>query len=477
MNLDNIKGKKILIVGDIMLDTYYVGDVKRISPEAPVPVVRVNSTYTMLGGAANVANNLIGLGCNPLVVGVIGRDANGAVVREKLAEYDIESIIETTEYPTITKSRILGNNQQVLRVDFESENFSLCEDKLSSIISAIGGVMPKVDIVVISDYNKGFCTPALCQKVIELAKVNNKNVIVDPKGKSWEKYRGATVITPNLKELSDISEMEINNDDASIAAVATEVISKLNLSSLLVTRSEKGISYISKEFALSMPTEAREVADVSGAGDTVVATLSASLAAGFSIEDAISLSNRAAGIVVGKMGTTPILFNELKTDHLLSSSHSKIVTRGELTEVIRLLRLQNRRIVFTNGCFDIIHCGHTHYLEKAKSLGDILIVALNSDSSVRRIKGDDRPINNELARSTVMSALASVDYVVIFEEDTPLEVIKDIKPDVLVKGGDYNVLNIVGREYAGETTTISFVDGYSTTKIIKAIGEKSPNEN
>ncbi len=471
MDLDKIKGKKILIVGDIMLDTYYIGDVKRISPEAPVPVVRVNSSYNMLGGAANVANNLVGLECCPIVVGAVGNDINGATIKDKLREYDIRSIIVSTDYPTITKSRIIGNNQQVLRLDFESEDFVLCDDNLSLVVSSIRDIISEVDIVVISDYNKGFCTPALCQSVIEIAKSNGKTVIVDPKGKSWNKYHGATIITPNLKELSDISEEEINNDDASIAQVAKGVISKFDFASLIVTRSEKGISYISSELSLSMPTEAREVADVSGAGDTVVATLSASLAAGFTIQDAIALSNRAAGIVVAKMGTTPILYSELKNSFLLSSSHSKIVSPDELSEVLKLLRLQNRRVVFTNGCFDILHCGHTQYLEKAKSLGDILIVALNSDGSVKRIKGEGRPINDEMARSTVMAALASVDYVVFFDEDTPLELIKQIKPNVLVKGGDYNVLDIVGREYAEETTTISFVEGFSTTKIIRCINE------
>lgn len=466
IDLNKIRESKVLVIGDIMLDKYHIGSVKRISPEAPVPVVRVTRSYSVLGGAANLARNLVGLGSTPYIVGIVGDDNNGESVKKMFKELGITAMVETTDLPTITKTRIIGNDQQVARIDFEEERVKLHNNIEKRVIDSVRSVIDKIDIIVISDYGKGLCNDTICSEIINLALKNGKEVIVDPKGTNWSKYKNASIITPNIKELSDISNREIHNKDSEINAASNEIIERYNLKSILVTRSEMGMSYIDKDQVIAIPTEAKEVFDVSGAGDTVVATLAAALAAKFPLNDAIYLANKAAGIVVGKIGTSPIIFHELQSELYISNSDNKILTKDEIPNLLKILSLEDKKIVFTNGCFDILHKGHVTYLQKAKKLGDILILGLNSDASVRRLKGENRPINDERARAEVMASLASIDYVVIFEEDTPFEVIKAIKPDILVKGGDYKIEDIVGREYAKETTTIPFVDGFSTTSII-----------
>ncbi len=473
IELNKIKKCRVLVVGDLMLDTYHIGSVKRISPEAPVPVVQVKRSYSVLGGAANVARNLIGLGAIPSVVGVVGNDANGQVMRSMFTELNIDCDLCNSDSPTITKTRIIGNEQQVVRIDFEEDNAALEEHVQADIITTITRRIEQCEIVVISDYGKGFCSERLCHAVIEAAKKLGKKVIVDPKGTDWSKYSQADIVTPNMKELSDVAGREIHNDNEEISAAATPICENYQIGSLLVTRSEKGMSHITANQNIVIPTEAREVFDVSGAGDTVVATLAAALAAGFTTSDAIFIANKAAGIVVGKMGTSPILFQELREEvRLRSRSYDKIVSRERVVELMLLLREKKRNVVFTNGCFDILHRGHVTYLEQAKQLGDILILGLNSDSSVRELKGEGRPINDQESRAAVMAALRSVDYVVIFDEQTPLELIKAIRPDTLVKGGDYAIEDIVGREYATKTTTIPFVDGFSTTNTISKLSDK-----
>lgn len=465
--LNDLKGKHILIIGDVMLDTYHIGEVKRISPEAPVPVVRVNRSYSVLGGAANVARNLLGLECRATVISIMGNDHNGAIMKQMFDDLKIANRLFVTPYPTITKARVIGNNQQVVRLDFEDEAEQLDETTEQQLLEAVEEALPQVDIVVISDYGKGVCNPTVCQHIINKAGLCQKQVIIDPKGTDWEKYRQATVITPNLKELSAIAGKDIANTEEAIHPAADSILKSYQLSSLLVTRSEKGMSYVSHETVQDIATEAQEVYDVSGAGDTVVATLAAAMAARFPIEEAIFLANKAAGIVVGKIGTSPILYRELQAKLQSVKEACKVIERNELADTVKELKEQGKRIVFTNGCFDILHRGHVTYLNKARQLGDILILGLNSDNSVRRLKGSSRPINDEAARATVMAALQAVDYVVIFEEDTPLNVIKTVQPDILVKGGDYQIEDIVGREYARSTATIPFVDGYSTTQTIE----------
>ncbi len=470
LKLNSVKGCRVLVVGDMMLDTYHIGGVKRISPEAPVPVVQVKRSYSVLGGAANVVRNLIGLGATPIAVGVVGDDASGEVVRSMFADLDVDCFLSCSAAPTITKMRVIGNDQQVVRIDFEQDNATLEAQVEAELIAQIEQRIAQCEIVVISDYGKGLCTERLCHAVIEAARAKGKVVVVDPKGTQWSKYRNATIVTPNIKELSEIYGAELPNEDAALREAATEILDRYKISSLLVTRSEKGLSYVAEDQDIVIPTEAREVFDVSGAGDTVVATLAAAMGAGLSINDSIFLANKAAGVVVGKMGTSPILLHELRAAvSAKQQGGDKIVSRENLDELLQLLRAQHSSVVFTNGCFDILHRGHVTYLERAKSLGDTLILGLNSDSSVRRLKGEGRPVNDELSRATVMAALSSVDYVVIFDEDTPYELIKAIKPDTLVKGGDYAIEQIVGREFAAHTTTIPFVDGFSTTNVLSKL--------
>ncbi len=467
MELNRIKGRRVLVVGDVMLDTYHMGKVGRISPEAPVPVVRVERSYSVLGGASNVARNLLGLGCVPMVVGCLGDDADGDKMRSMFAELGIEARCCVSDAPTVTKTRIIGNNQQIVRMDFEQEHGVLSPEAEHALLSAVEELVPEADIVVISDYGKGVCSVSVCEGIIRCAVACGRIVIVDPKGVDWEKYQGATIVTPNTKELSMVCAEDVPNLDEAIHRAARRVMDRYDLAALLVTRSEKGMSYVDADMAADIPTEAREVYDVSGAGDTVVASLAAALAGGFEMNDAIRLANKAAGIVVGKMGTSPVLFDELEAAVVSEPDLlTKILTRDDVGEVVARLRAQGRRVVFTNGCFDILHKGHVVYLEKARRCGDVLIVGLNTDASVRRLKGESRPINSQDARAAVMAALGAVDYVVLFDEDTPAELIADVRPDVLVKGGDYKVEDIVGRENAGCTMVIPFEEGFSTTDII-----------
>lgn len=466
MKLETVRGKRILIIGDILVDKYYVGDVKRISPEAPVPVVRINNTYSVLGGAANVARNLIGIECNPVVLGLIGNDENGMLIKRMFEDIKAECVLFPTLETTITKIRILGNNQQIARLDFEKEFHYISRHEEMLLTQAMEKHVPEVDVVVVSDYGKGVCNESICKNAIQLSSQYHKPVIIDPKGVDWHKYENATIVTPNLKELSEIYGRDIENMDDPINMTGRFILNKYNIQSLLVTRSEKGMSFIDQEMSVHIPTVAKEVFDVSGAGDTVVATLAAALAADFSLHDAITLSNKAAGVVVGKIGTAPILYRELEADIRKRKDNKKIISADDVTQIVKRLKGTQAKIVFTNGCFDILHPGHISCLQQAKELGDVLIVGVNSDDSVKRLKGSSRPVNDEFSRMIVLSALECVDYVVSFADDTPLELIKTICPDVLVKGGDYAIDDVVGREFAGEVVIIPLVEGFSTTSII-----------
>lgn len=474
IDLSLITGHKILILGDLMVDTYHIGSVRRISPEAPVPVIQVKETYSVLGGAANVARNLITLKNIPHVIGIVGNDINGSIMKQMFDESNIKHTLINTENPTITKTRIIGNHQQIARIDFEKDKITLTDAEKEKIIETLKKEIPNTEIVIISDYGKGVCSIEICKKVIELSNKYKKIVIIDPKGNNWEKYSNADIITPNLKELSDIYGQEITNEDQIIYNAAKKISNEYNIKNILVTRSELGMSLISNENCTHIRTEAKEVYDVSGAGDTVVATLSACLAGKLTVINSIKLANKAAGIVVGKIGTSPISYEELQNNFNLKET-SKIINPAEVKDLIKKLRNQNKKIVFTNGCFDILHKGHVYYLQKAKELGDILILGLNSDSSVKRLKGETRPINKEIDRAYVLEALSCIDYIIIFDEDTPYNLIKEVMPDILVKGGDYKIENVVGREFAKEVTLINFQEGYSTTNIINKIQPQIPN--
>lgn len=454
----------VLVIGDIMLDRYYSGSVSRISPEAPVPVINIESDSHNLGGAGNVAHNIAKLNGNCSILGVCRRDEAGLTICQMLDGLGVKHEFTDNGVPTTTKLRIIGGKQQIARLDFEEikpltvENMWILKDRIERGIK-------NAQTVVISDYGKGVCNHDICKYIIKTALEENKYVIIDPKGSDWTKYRGASIVTPNVKELQEVCGYKISNVDSDIIMAGEEIRKKYDLKYLVVTRSEKGITIISETGYINIPTQARAVFDVSGAGDTVVAVTALCLASSFGVAEAVTLANSAAGVVVGKLGTAPILLNELK--YAMHSWHgSKLVTKEDVKFILDGENKAGKKIVFTNGCFDILHKGHVSYLKQAKKLGDILIIGLNSDASVKRLKGAERPINNEKDRAFVLEALEAVDYVIIFDEDTPLELIESIKPDYLVKGGDYQPKDVVGKEHAGEVVIIDFVNGYSTTSTI-----------
>jgi len=474
----------IIVLGDIMLDQYYYGDVQRISPEAPVPIVKVSKSHHTLGGAGNVANNLSLLGCKVFLAGITGHDANRDLLCRMMEQRNIDfSGIVVRETPTITKTRVIGGHQQMVRLDFEETSY-LNQEEFNNVVDWFIRIVntESPGAVVISDYGKGVCTEEFCKEIISICKARGLPVLIDPKGPNWNKYDGATFVTPNIKELSEVSLTSITNKDEEIEIYGKKVCDKFNIENLLITRSEMGMTLLSKYGVSHIPTRAQEVFDVSGAGDTVIATLAAFISRGFDKEDSVKLSNLAAGVVVGKLGTYPISTKELwdaisSIDEKNIGSTRKIMTQEQLKGIVSELKNQGRKIVFTNGCFDIPHIGHIAYLESAKSLGNYLIVGLNSDSSVKRLKGEKRPINSEMDRARLLAAMEFIDCIVIFDEDTPIKLIQNIEPDVLVKGGDYQIADVVGREYAGVTAIIPFIEGYSTTGIIKKVASEYSREH
>jgi D-beta-D-heptose 7-phosphate kinase/D-beta-D-heptose 1-phosphate adenosyltransferase len=460
---------RVLVIGDVILDQYYLGKVNRISPEAPVPVVKVAKIKHNLGGAGNVVNNISNLGAESYLLGIAGDDHNKTQLEELLNRENVRYTLIESSSPTINKVRVVGERQQLLRLDFED-----IKEIDNAILKLFKEHMKKsiglLNVIILSDYGKGVCTFELCQHVIQRAKKDDKIVIVDPSGNDWDKYRDATIITPNVKELGAVSGKEIPNEDSSIEHYGSAILKKYNLTYLLVTRSEKGISLFSRGEVHHIPTEAKEVRDVTGAGDTVVATLAVSLASGIDIINATKIANIAAGIVVSKFGAAPIKYNELH--YVINSMESvKVVTLDLATRIVSDLKTQKKRIVFTNGCFDILHRGHISYLRETKKMGDILIVGLNSDESVKKLKGVKRPYNNQDDRAELLASLEFVDYVIIFQEETPYNLIRALSPDVLVKGGDYSENAVVGREFAGEVVILPFVEGYSTTRYIDTISD------
>jgi len=456
----NFKNARVLVVGDCMLDRYYFGKVTRISPEAPVPVTRITMTNDTLGGAGNVANNLVHLGASCVLIGAIGDDEHGKLIHSRCEEAGIDFKPVRSVSQTIVKIRVFGDHQQIVRVDFEDPLFIDSTAK-GELFKSLDSVFDEISLVVISDYGKGFCTPGLCSHIIENATRRNLKVLIDPKGNDWTKYKNATIVTPNVKELSEISGTLIDNDDDSVCKTGTKIRTTYGLEHLLVTRSEKGISLLNQSSCSHFPTEAREVFDVSGAGDTVMATLAASLASGYDIVTSTRLANKAAGIVCGKIGTAPIELAELQVA-CSSTDTSKVTSVELLLQKIKSLKNDGRKIVFTNGCFDLIHRGHLHLFSEAKKMGDVLVVAINSDESAKKIKNNRYPVNSEEDRALIVSSIKDVDFVAIFDEETPEALLAQIMPDVIVKGGNYSVDEIVGKEFAHNAVVIPLLDGYST---------------
>ncbi|RMF92206.1 MAG: bifunctional D-glycero-beta-D-manno-heptose-7-phosphate kinase/D-glycero-beta-D-manno-heptose 1-phosphate adenylyltransferase HldE [Candidatus Schekmanbacteria bacterium] len=481
MNIQLIKEKffarrkpRILVIGDLMLDEYIWGTVDRISPEAPVQVVKIKKKENAPGGAANVVNNLASLGAKVTVAGIIGKDSNGSkllsLLRKKGAK--CSPLISSKDIKTITKTRIIAHNQQVVRIDDEPEE-NINAFHRQKMFLLVKKEIENSDGLIISDYNKGTVDEETIQKIIKFASACGKRVIVDPKGKDYSKYRGCYVVTPNLKELEEATNIRCDSEK-NITDALSKLQRKLRSEAVLVTRGSDGMTLLLKgNKKFNFKSCALEVFDVSGAGDTVVAAFAYSLFSGLPPEDSAMISNIAGGIVVEKVGTSVATKNEILSRIDGDYGEERIIDVDEIEGIISKLRRKGKKIVFTNGCFDILHMGHIYLLQKAKAFGDILIVAINTDSSIKRIKGENRPLISEGERAKILSALSCVDYVTFFDDDTPMNIIKKIKPDVLVKGGDYSKNEVVGAEFVekngGRVELVKVVKGLSTTNIIKKI--------
>jgi D-beta-D-heptose 7-phosphate kinase/D-beta-D-heptose 1-phosphate adenosyltransferase len=470
---------RALVVGDLMLDEYLWGKAERISPEAPVQVIDVVREDMRLGGAGNVVNNLVAFGCGVSVLSVIGADEHGTVLRHAFSGkgVNVEGLFEDPLRRTCKKTRVMAAHQQIVRIDRESREPLRVEfeEKVTAFISEKAA---KYDVILVSDYLKGVLTDAVLAALIGAAREHGIPVVVDPKGNEYTKYRGATILTPNRKEAELASGVAIV-DGESLAQAAAALVRTCEIAALLVTRSEEGMSlFLDSGHVDHIPTVAREVYDVTGAGDTVLAVMGLVLACGSGFEEAARLANVAAGIAVGKLGTSTVspaeIISEAGREH--RDSDTKIKNLDVLAAIIAEERKKGKRVVFTNGCFDLLHAGHVKYLQKARTFGDLLVLGLNSDASVRRLKGDRRPLICEEERAHLLAALDCIDYLVIFDEDTPLRVITSLKPLVLVKGGDYTPDGVVGKDvvesYGGRVELVEFVDGRSTTNIIDKILER-----
>ncbi len=478
---------KVLIVGDFMLDVYTYGDALRISPEAPVPVLNVCRTEYRCGGAASVAADISALGAVPLCVGIIANDTNGKILKDKLIEHkaDITGFLIADDRPTISKQRLIGlaqhrHPQQLIRIDEEcTEPFS---DELNKVVlQAYKERIEKADIVCLQDYNKGLLNPSLCRQMIQVAKQAGKKTLVDPAlAVDYSRYTGATLITPNRKETSTAVGFEVENSDMAGRA-ARQLRRNLNLDAVVITLDKEGAYLETEDQSLPVPTRPRSVYDVSGAGDMVLATLAVALAAGCDYESAVQLANITGGIEVEKFGTATVTVEEIITDLVTQNRDqiSKIHSVDSLLEELDWQRKQKQTIVFTNGCFDVIHRGHIEFLKFCKSQGGKVVLGLNSDRSVKAIKEPGRPINNQDDRAAVLAALETVDYITFFDEPDPLSLIKKVKPDVLVKGQDWAEKGVVGREfvesYGGKVALAPLVEGKSSTATIKELRRRKKN--
>ncbi|MBP2848284.1 bifunctional D-glycero-beta-D-manno-heptose-7-phosphate kinase/D-glycero-beta-D-manno-heptose 1-phosphate adenylyltransferase HldE [Dickeya oryzae] len=469
VTLPDFRHAGVLVVGDVMLDRYWYGPTSRISPEAPVPVVKVDTIEERPGGAANVAMNIAALDAGARLVGLTGIDDAARALTAKLNEVNVKcDFVSIPTHPTITKLRVLSRNQQLIRLDFE-EGFDNIDPQ--PMIDRIQQALPKIGALVLSDYAKGALVHV--QTMIQTARAAGVPVLIDPKGTNFERYRGATLLTPNMSEFEAV--VGRCKDENELVERGMALLAELDLSALLVTRSEQGMTLLQPGKApLHLPTQAQEVYDVTGAGDTVIGVLAAALAAGKPLEEACFLANAAAGVVVGKLGTSTVTPIELENAiRGRADTGFGVMTEAQLKDAVALARQRGETVVMTNGCFDILHAGHVSYLANARRLGDRLIVAVNSDDSTKRLKGPTRPVNPLTQRMIVLGALEAVDWVVPFDEDTPQRLISEVLPDILVKGGDYKPEDIAGSKEVwangGEVRVLNFEDGCSTTNIINTI--------
>jgi D-beta-D-heptose 7-phosphate kinase/D-beta-D-heptose 1-phosphate adenosyltransferase len=473
IHIPSFEQARVLVVGDVMLDRYWHGATSRISPEAPVPVVHVGQSEERAGGAANVALNIAALGAQARLLGVTGADEPAASLEALLTGAGIEcGFQKIAGIPTVTKLRVISRHQQLIRLDFE-DGFATFD--AARLLESYRQGLEHCDVVVLSDYGKG--TLAQVEQMIEMARAAGKPVLVDPKAQDFSRYDGATLITPNMAEFELVA--GACGDERTLVETGGRLLEQHNLDALLITRGEHGMTLLRRDAAeFHLPTQAREVFDVTGAGDTVISVLAAALAAGEELPAATALANLAAGIVVGKLGTASVSVPELRrAAHLGQDAGFGEMNEAQLQIAAEDARSHGERIVMTNGCFDILHAGHVAYLAAARRLGDRLIVAVNDDASVQRLKGQGRPVNPVDRRMAVLAALGSVDWVVPFSEDTPERLICEIQPDLLVKGGDYRPEEIAGHDcvkrHGGDVVVLGFEDGCSTSGIIDTIRKQT----
>lgn len=481
---DRTPSPRVLVIGDLMLDRYLWGSCDRVSPEAPVQVVQVQRETYSLGGAGNVVANLRSLGADTALIALLGADAAGETLEKLLREQGVDTagLVRDPTRPTTVKTRVLAAHHQLLR--FDVERTTACSDEqAAAILTALQLRAADTKAVILSDYGKGVLTKPLVSELIRSCRALGLPVLIDPKGRDYGHYRGATLLTPNRKEAAAATGLTLK-DDNHIAAAGRQLLQELDLSACLITLSEDGMALFEPQGVQRLPTQAREVFDVTGAGDTVIAAIAFGLSCELSMLEACQFANRAAGVVVGKLGAATVTLDELADTETPSQQRerdpaSKVMSLDRLLSELARLRAGSRarRIVFTNGCFDILHAGHVQYLSQAARLGDVLIVGLNSDDSVRRLKGPTRPINTEQDRALLLAGLSAVSYVTTFAQDTPFELINALLPDVLVKGGDYRAEDIIGgdivRAKGGCVTVLPFVAGHSTTNVIARATQSS----
>ncbi|MBL28601.1 MAG: bifunctional heptose 7-phosphate kinase/heptose 1-phosphate adenyltransferase [Rhodospirillaceae bacterium] len=479
-SVERLAEGRVLCIGDLMLDRFVSGAVERISPEAPIPVLRVEAEDVMLGGAGNVVRNLLSLGGSCRFVSVVGEDADGDRLTAMLEGEGrvMPHLLRDPARRSTVKTRFVADGQQLLRTDSEAA-LPLSDELAARAAERIAGFAEGAGAVVLSDYGKGTLTPAVVGAALAAGEQAGVRVIVDPKGTDFGRYRGAAIVTPNRRELAEATRMPVGSD-AEVVAAARHLIESFGFEAVLVTRSQEGMTLVSggaHEASQHLPAVAREVFDVSGAGDTVIATFALGLAVGMPLRDAAELANAAAGIVVGKVGTATVrpaeLIHALHTSEM-EATDRKVAPAAAAAEILAGWRRRNARIGFTNGCFDLLHPGHVSLLRQARAACDRLVVGLNSDASVRRLKGDGRPVQSETARAMVLASLAAVDLVVVFAEDTPLRLIELLRPDVLIKGADYTIETVVGADvvqgYGGRVVLADLVPGHSTTETIARMG-------
>ncbi len=474
--LTSAKNVSVLVLGDVMLDQYIYGTIDRISPEAPVQVVNWREQRSGLGGAANVANNLAQLGCHVFLAGVVGSDATAEELLNTARAMGINTagVVTDADRPTTLKTRVIAHRQQVIRIDREGGS-QISDGSAKVLLDRVRKYIPSVDGIILSDYAKGVLRSDFCASVIQAGSSNHKRVLVDPKGDDFRKYRGAFLLTPNKAELGRATQLPVRNEDEIRAAIAC-LFSQTECEAILVTRSEEGMSlYTRTGSETHIQTEARDVFDITGAGDTVISMIARVFFAGQDLETAARLANIAAGIKVGKFGAAAVSVEEISAAIRQRENEGtrKVVELSQAKQLVSLARSQGRKVVFTNGCFDLLHAGHVQLLQKAKALGQVLIVAINDDASVRQTKGNGRPLISAMDRARIIAALEAVDHVIIFSGLTPLHLIEELRPDVLVKGGNYNLEEVIGRKevekYGGRVVLIPTIDTQSSSQIIKEI--------